>query len=87
MVRVIGLIGGGQEIHVGEVAGLAQWLHAIQGAAVALNWTVHGLQRRKACSGQPFCLIALASTELDKNSAFIGRESIASSPACSTVLA
>lgn len=39
---VIGLIGGGQEIHVGEEAGLAQWLHAIQGAADAHNWTVHG---------------------------------------------
>jgi len=39
---VVGLIGGGQEIHVGEEAGLVQWLHAIQGAADPSAWTIHG---------------------------------------------
>lgn len=39
---VIGLIGGGQEIHVGEEAGLVQWLHALTGAANPSAWTVHG---------------------------------------------
>ena len=39
---VIGLIGGGQEIHVGEEAGLVQWLHALKGAANPAAWAVHG---------------------------------------------
>ncbi|MBU1671275.1 MAG: DUF2075 domain-containing protein [Actinobacteria bacterium] len=38
---VIGLIGGGQEIHVGEEAGLVQWRHAIEGCADPENWEVH----------------------------------------------
>ena len=37
---VIGLIGQGQEIHVGEEAGLDQWRRAVEGAAK--DWTVHG---------------------------------------------
>ncbi len=37
---VVGLIGQGQEIHVGEEGGLVQWRRAIDGAAGA--WTVHG---------------------------------------------
>jgi len=36
---MVGLIGEGQEIHVGEEAGLAQWNQAI--AASEHNWTVH----------------------------------------------
>ncbi len=39
---VIGLIGGGQEIHVGEEAGLVQWRHAIEGAVNPAAWAVHG---------------------------------------------
>lgn len=38
---VIGLIGGGQEIHVGEEAGLGQWCQAIEGAKDPNRWTVH----------------------------------------------
>jgi DUF2075 family protein len=38
---VIGLIGGGQEIHVGEEAGLGQWCQAIQGAMEPERWIVH----------------------------------------------
>ena len=36
---VVGLIGTGQEIHVGEEAGLGQWLTAVEGAKE--NWQVH----------------------------------------------
>lgn len=38
---VIGLIGSGQEIHVGEEAGLGQWCQAIEGANEPKQWTVH----------------------------------------------
>ena len=39
---VIGLIGSGQEIHVGEEGGLVQWRHAIDGCSQSANWEVHG---------------------------------------------
>ncbi len=39
---VIGLIGGGQEIHVGEEAGLVQWRQAVEGSDGGADWTVHG---------------------------------------------
>jgi hypothetical protein len=38
---VIGLIGGGQEIHVGEEAGLVQWRWAVERSARSGQWTVH----------------------------------------------
>ncbi|HMN97383.1 MAG TPA: DUF2075 domain-containing protein [Phycisphaerales bacterium] len=38
---VIGLVGGGQEIHVGEEAGLGQWAAAVVQSARAAEWTVH----------------------------------------------
>lgn len=38
---VVGLIGGGQEIHVGEEAGLVQWRWAVERAARSDQWTVH----------------------------------------------
>jgi hypothetical protein len=38
---VIGLIGSGQEIHVGEEAGLGQWRRAVEGAAEPTRWQVH----------------------------------------------
>ncbi|PWT83863.1 MAG: hypothetical protein C5B58_05770, partial [Acidobacteria bacterium] len=41
---VIGLIGSGQEIHVGEEAGLIQWRHAVEGAKEPGRWEVHGPQ-------------------------------------------
>jgi hypothetical protein len=37
---VIGLIGQGQEIHVGEEAGLGQWERAVAGSARAAEWSV-----------------------------------------------
>ena len=39
---VVGLIGSGQEIHVGEEAGLGQWRTAVEGSSRAAEWTVHG---------------------------------------------
>lgn len=39
---VIGLIGTGQEIHVGEEAGIGQWANAVRGTGDADSWTVHG---------------------------------------------
>ncbi len=39
---VIGLIGGGQEIHVGEEAGVGQWREALDGRGTAGDWIVHG---------------------------------------------
>jgi hypothetical protein len=38
---VVGLIGSGQEIHVGEEAGIGQWRTAVQNAVDPLAWTVH----------------------------------------------
>lgn len=42
---LVGLIGSGQEINVGEEAGLGQWLEALQRAASPEQWTVHAPQR------------------------------------------
>jgi hypothetical protein len=39
---IVGLIGSGQEIHVGEEAGLGQWRTAVEGSARSAEWTVHG---------------------------------------------
>ncbi|MHB1327546.1 MAG: DNA/RNA helicase domain-containing protein, partial [Gemmatimonadales bacterium] len=38
---VLGLIGSGQEIHVGEEAGLSQWKTAVEGARNKAEWTIH----------------------------------------------
>jgi hypothetical protein len=39
---VVGLIGGGQEINVGEEGGLVQWRHAVEGCGNPAEWIVHG---------------------------------------------
>jgi hypothetical protein len=39
---VIGLIEGGQEIHVGEEAGLVQWRDAVEGSGDPSAWKFHG---------------------------------------------
>lgn len=46
---VIGLIGSGQEIHIGEEAGLIQWRHAVEGAEAAKTWKVHGPEEVRSC--------------------------------------
>ncbi len=38
---VIGLIGGGQEIHEGEEGGLLLWRRAVEGSGGRTKWTVH----------------------------------------------
>ena len=38
---VIGLIGTGQEIHVGEEAGIGQWRRAVEGSARWREWRIH----------------------------------------------
>jgi len=38
---VIGLVGEGQEIHIGEEAGLIQWRHAVEGSTSPDSWQVH----------------------------------------------
>jgi hypothetical protein len=38
---VVGLIGTGQEIHVGEEAGLSQWRTAVEASTQSEQWTVH----------------------------------------------
>ena len=38
---VVGLIGSGQEIHVGEEGGIVQWRHAIERSSNPSAWTVH----------------------------------------------
>jgi hypothetical protein len=45
---VIGLIGSGQEIHVGEEGGLVQWRDAIEGSARCSEWQVHGPEQVQA---------------------------------------
>jgi hypothetical protein len=39
---VVGLIGGGQEIHTGEEAGTVQWADAIGASRQGTEWVVHG---------------------------------------------
>ena len=39
---IVGLIGGGQEIHLGEEGGLAQWRSAIDGCGQRERWQIHG---------------------------------------------
>ncbi len=38
---VVGLVGSGQEIHVGEEAGIGQWRDAVAASARASEWTIH----------------------------------------------
>lgn len=49
---VIGLIGGGQEIHVGEEAGIGQWREALDSRGTAGEWTVHGPPHIQASFGR-----------------------------------
>ena len=39
---IVGLIGGGQEIHLGEEGGLGQWRDAIEGCSQRDRWEIHG---------------------------------------------
>jgi hypothetical protein len=39
---VVGLIGGGQEIHIGEEAGIGQWRVAVERSKRSTEWQIHG---------------------------------------------
>jgi hypothetical protein len=39
---VIGLIGSGQEIHIGEEAGIGQWRRAVEKSSKPAEWIIHG---------------------------------------------
>ena len=39
---VIGLIGSGQEIHIGEEAGIGQWRRAVEKSSKPAEWRIHG---------------------------------------------
>ena len=63
---VVGLIGGGQEIHVGEEAGLGQWRSAVEGAARAGAWTVHApLAVAETFDGSPVPFVLQPELNLD----------------------
>jgi hypothetical protein len=63
---VIGLIGSGQEIHIGEEGGLVQWRKAIEGSAGPGAWTVHGPpQVRKVFEGSPILFNETSTLCLD----------------------
>ncbi len=49
---VVGLIGGGQEIHLGEEGGLGQWATAIAGSIRRVEWTIHGPTAIRGALGQ-----------------------------------
>lgn len=63
---VIGLIGSGQEIHVGEEAGLVQWHHAIDRSNRSEEWAVHGpASVQRAFQGSPTPFTPSANLDLD----------------------
>jgi len=45
---IVGLVGGGQEIHVGEEAGLGQWAKAIRKASDPSRWRIYGPSRTES---------------------------------------
>ena len=49
---VVGLIGGGQEIHVGEEGGLELWMHALRASPSTAAWRVHGPKRLASRFGE-----------------------------------
>ena len=63
---VVGLIGGGQEIHVGEEGGLVQWRTAVEGVKRPSEWVVHGPPSvARVFAGSPVPFIAEPSLSLD----------------------
>ncbi len=45
---VVGLIGDGQEIHIGEEGGISQWCRAIERSRANAQWMIHGPERMSA---------------------------------------
>jgi hypothetical protein len=72
---VVGLIGGGQEIHLGEEAGVGQWHDAIVGAKKRDKWCVHGSPMvRDAFLGQGVPFVESGELNLDKSLRFHAAE-------------
>jgi hypothetical protein len=72
---VVGLIGGGQEIHLGEEAGLGQWHDAIIKARKRSDWHVHGpLEARDAFKGEGTPFLVSPDLNLDKSLRFHAAE-------------
>ena len=70
---VVGLIGGGQEIHNGEEGGIGQWAEAIKGSDRAGEWDVYGPPRFKAAfekSGLGGCYHVVDDLHLDRSIRF-----------------
>jgi hypothetical protein len=64
---VIGLIGSGQEIHLGEEGGLALWRRAVEGCANPDAWTVHGPRAAlEAFAGSPTHRVESPALNLDR---------------------
>jgi len=51
---VIGLIGSGQEIHVGEEGGIGQWKDAVEASLRVSDWTIHAPESLAAIFDQSF---------------------------------
>jgi hypothetical protein len=63
---VIGLIGTGQEIHVGEEAGIGQWRRAVENNTKLLEWRIHTPPSVKSVfAGAAVPLAVLPSLSLD----------------------
>jgi Uncharacterized conserved protein (DUF2075) len=63
---VIGLIGSGQEIHVGEEAGIGEWGRAVENTAKSREWRIHAPPAVKAAFfGSIVPVITEAALSLD----------------------
>jgi len=63
---VVGLIGSGQEIHIGEEGGLVQWREAVEGCQDPEQWIVHappGIQ--PVFEGSPVPIVTSPALSLD----------------------
>ncbi len=71
---VLGLIGGGQEIHTGEEAGVGQWAQAISGSSRKNEWYVHAppalASTLEASLGAAVTLKSTPTLNLDKEIRF-----------------
>jgi hypothetical protein len=63
---VIGLIGSGQEIHVGEEAGAVQWRWAVERSKRASEWTVHAAPDVAATFERPGSVVVEPRLRLDE---------------------
>lgn len=68
---VIGLIGSGQEIHVGEEGGVGQWREAVEASARQNDWTIHAPESLAGVfEGGPVSFEARSTLNLDQELRF-----------------